>query len=85
MFGFHDVLITKHDQRRRADGPNRVVRYVLEALHPGGVLVVHGLELLHVRVHPQERVFERLRHVREVRLLHELPELRLSAGSLGYR
>jgi hypothetical protein len=85
VFVFHDVLITKHDQRRRTDGPNRVIRYVLEAPHPCGVLVVHGLQLLNVRVHPKECVFERLRHVREVRLLHELPQLRLSTGSLGYR
>src|SRR2546427_5200187 len=82
MFRFHDVLITKHDQRRRTDGPYRVIRYVLEALHSCGVFVVHGLELLHVRVHQQKRVLELLRHVREVRLLHELPELRLSTGSL---
>jgi len=84
-FRCHDVLIAKHDQRRHPDGPYRVIRYVPEALHSCHVLVVHGLELLHVRVHQEKRVLELLRHAREVRLLHELPELRLSAGSLGYR
>jgi hypothetical protein len=85
VFVFHDILITKHDQRGRVDGPNRVIWYVLEAPHPCGVLVVHGLQLLNVRIHPKECVFERLRHIREARLLYELPQLRLSPGSLGYR
>src|SRR5687767_9873656 len=65
--------------RMLADG---LIRHILEATHALGVLVVHGLELRGVRVHLQEGILQRLGHVGEVGLRHELPELVVSPGAL---